>query len=62
MRGLGENEREPAREVRAPLAARVRTGATIDADARVREDSGGDANSAIWADTGGGQPALPVRS
>jgi len=62
VRGLGEDESEPAREVRAPLAARVRAGATTDADAGVREDSGGDASSAIWADTGGGQPALPVRS
>jgi len=61
VRGLGEDESAPTREVRAPPAARIRAGATTDADAGV-EDSGGDVSSAIGADTGGGQPALPVRS
>ena len=60
VRGLGEDESAPTREVRAPLAARVRAGATTDAG--VREDSGGDASSAIGADTGGSQLTLPVRS
>jgi len=44
VRGLGEDESEPARKVRAQLVARVHAGATTDADAGVREDSGGDAS------------------
>jgi len=63
VRRLGEDESAPTREVRAPPAARVRAGATTDADAGVREDSGGDVSSAIGVGTGGGQPTPdPVSS
>jgi len=41
MHGLGEGESTPTREVRTPLAARVRAGAVTDADAGAGENSGG---------------------
>ena len=40
MHGLVEGENALTREVRAPLAARVRASAATDADAGARENSG----------------------